>query len=90
MTNGHAPVSLCGQTVMFLLGYDPFFGRQIFSRNSCVSEPRLHSNPFITKKQLNPSRFGSNKNYKLIDTLLLFALCNKHDRVFSMQRDCSP
>ena len=27
--------------------------------------PRLHSNPFITKRQLNPSRFGNNK-YKLI------------------------
>ena len=31
----------------------------------CDSEPRLHSKPFLTKKQLNPSCFG-NKNYKLI------------------------
>ena len=42
-----------------------FFGQSNFnSRNSCNNERRLHSNPFITKKQLKPSMFG-NTNYKV-------------------------
>ena len=84
MTNGQAPVTLCRQTC--------------FCSDTTLSLPvkflvvtlAIVNPDFITKKQLNPSRFGSNKNYKLIDTLLLFALCNKYYRVFSMQRDCSP
>ena len=56
----------------------PVFGRSNFnSRNSCDSEPRLHSNPFTTKKQLNPSRSG-NKNYKLIVLLLFTAEAASH------------
>ena len=56
----------------------PVFGRSNFdSRNFCDGEPRLHSNPFITKKQLNPSRF-SNKNYKLIVLILFIAEAASH------------
>ena len=71
---------------MFLLGPDPYFN----SRNSYDGEPRLHSNPFITKKQPNPIRFG-NKNYKLI-VLPLFAFRTLQQMlrgVFSVQRDYS-
>ena len=56
----------------------PVFGRSNFnSRNSSDSKPKLHSNPIITKKQLNPSRFG-NKNYKLIVLLLFTAEAASH------------
>ena len=40
------------------------------SHNSCNSDHRLHHKLFLTKNQLNPSRFG-NKNVKFI-VLLLF------------------
>ena len=41
--------------------------------------PKLHSNPFITKRQLNPSRFGNNK-YKLIVLPLFVAEAASHSQ----------
>ena len=56
-------------------------------RNCCDREPRLHSNPFITKKQLYPQAgFLGNKNYKLV-VLPLFAF--RTLQVFLVQRDHS-
>ena len=69
----------------------PVFGRSNFNnRNSCDCEPRLHRKPFITKKQVNPSRFG-NKNYKLLVLpLLAFPILQQMLRgAFSVQRDYS-
>ena len=41
------------------------FGQSNFiTHNSCAGRPRLHSNAFITEKQLYPSQFGS-ENCKL-------------------------
>ena len=77
ITNGQAPVTLSGQT-SFCSNTTRFWPVKFFnSLNSCDSEPRLHSNPFITKKQQNPSRFG-NKNNKLIVLLLFTAEAASH------------
>ena len=68
--------------------YVYYWQRFRISRNSCVSEPKLHSYPTITKKQLNPSQFG-NKNYKLTE-LPLFDFRTLQQMVrglFSVQRD---
>ena len=63
-------------------------GRSNFKgRNCCDREPRLHGNPFITKKQLYPQAgFSGNKNYKLV-VLPLFAF--RTLQVFLVQRDHS-
>ena len=63
-------------------------GRSNFKgRNCCDREPRLHSNPFITKKQLYPQAgFLGNKKYKLV-VLPLFAF--RTLQVFLVQRDLS-
>ena len=81
ITNRQVLVGLSSQTC-FLLGHNLFLVSQIVTvvhtHNSCDSEPRLYSNPFITTKQLNPDHLGNDKNYKLIVLpLLLFTLRNK-------------
>ena len=74
---------------MLLLGYKPYVAAQTLKvvTVAIAREPRLHSNPFITKKQLYPQAgFSGNKNYKLV-VLPLFAF--RTLQVFLVQRDNS-
>jgi hypothetical protein len=63
---------------MFLLGHDLFLAGQIEKIVTlAIVNPDCTVNLFLTKKQLNPSRFGS-KYYKLIFLLLFIAEATSH------------
>ena len=63
---------------MFLLGHDPFLASQIATVVTlAIMNPDYTVNLFLTKNQLNPSRFG-NKKGKLIVLLLFIAEAASH------------
>ena len=63
---------------MFLLGHDPFLAGQIATVVTlAIMNPDYTVNLFLTKNQLNPSRFG-NKKGKLIVLLLFIAEAASH------------
>ena len=63
---------------MFLLGHDLFLAGQIEKIVTlAIVNPDCTVNLFLSKKQLNPSWFGS-KNYKLIVLLFFIAGAASH------------
>lgn len=72
---GQVPVML---SLLFLLGHDPFLAGQIATVVTfAIMNPDYTVNLFLTKDQLNPSRFG-NKKCKLIVLLLFIAEAASH------------
>ena len=70
-SNRQGPVTLSTQTWLFFHGHNLFWDGQILTVFTvAIVNPDLYSNPFVTKKQPNPSGFR-NKNYKLIVLPLL-------------------
>ena len=67
------------------------FGQSNFiTHNSCDRRPRLHSNAFITEKQLYPSQFGNENCLKPYPSLLFVEICKEMvSGVFMLQRDYS-
>ena len=72
--NGQAPVTMSGQTCYARM--QAVSGRSNFKGgNCCDREPRLNSNPFITKKQLYPQAAKSFQ--KSFEYTQLKRRCNK-------------